>query len=135
MELQVSKFDLRGGTRIKKTLRKGSSLLLRYIWLKNGGAHAMARRCGGFAQEYVNWQLAGKVVLRRVAKIANELEISPLALNYSEVAPLLFYAYAKPGEKYSLPWLKHWWEHTVTTLVKEPELRQVILKAKGPYED
>jgi hypothetical protein len=116
--LDVSVFDYRGGTRFKKPLKTGTSILLRYIWLQHGGVDAVGRIFEMQSQHFVNWQRAGKVPLKNVGKIARKLKINKYALNYDGVFELLG---AGPS-----------WEEVVNLVVKDEKAAKTILKATPP---
>lgn len=86
--VKLSTFDYRGGTRFKRPLKTGPSILLRYIWLKHGGVEALGRRFGIKSQHFINWQRAGKVPLKRCGEISRELGVCIEALNFDEVTEL-----------------------------------------------
>jgi len=117
-ELVITDFDYKGGTRFKKPLKTGTSILLRYIWHMYGGVDAVGRLFKMQSQHFVNWQRAGKIPLKHVGMIGRKLKVNKYALNYDGVFELLG---AGPT-----------WREIVELIVKEPSVVKTILKAEPP---
>ena len=113
--------DLRTGTNFKRKLTSATSILIRYIWIKNGGVEAVAKRLSLFSQQLNFWQTTGKVPLKHVGKIARTLGVPMLALNYEGVMELLGHGLS--------------WKSVVKMTVDDKQTLAVILKAKPPEHE
>lgn len=73
---------------MKKTEQTSQQLVIEHI-IKNAGGHSkIAKIVGLYRQAPINWREEGHVPLKWVGQVARALEVTPWALNYTDLANL-----------------------------------------------